>query len=148
MQVFSSGFGAGGGEEGGLYRSSASRSLQRLEGVALTLSEYQKLAARTMKPRRGLAVDLSDYLLGLGGESGELQNAVKKMLYHGHGWDTAKIKEELGDVLWYVAAVATVIDADLDDIARENIEKLKKRYPDGFSVERSRRRGGGGTDSA
>lgn len=106
----------------------------------LTLSEYQQLAARTMKPRRGLTFDLSDYLLGLGGEAGELQNAVKKMLFHGHDWDVAKIKEELGDIIWYVAAIATVIKVDIAEIAQKNIEKLQERYPEGFSIEQSRRR--------
>jgi len=108
----------------------------------MKMDEYQRLAFRTMKPRRNLMTDLADYLLGLSGEAGELANTVKKMLFHGHDWDEGKIKEELGDVLWYVAAVATVIGADLSEIAAENIEKLRRRYPDGFSVERSRARKG------
>lgn len=106
----------------------------------MTLNEYQQLAARTMKPRRGLAFDLSDYLLGLAGEAGELANTAKKMLYHGHDWNSQKLLEECGDVMWYLAAVATVLDANLEDIASQNVEKLKKRYPQGYSNKRSRNR--------
>lgn len=106
----------------------------------MTLNEYQELAARTMKPRRDLTDDLSDYILGLAGEAGELANTAKKMLYHGHDWNYQKLLEECGDVMWYVAAVATVLGANLEDIASQNVEKLKKRYPQGYSNKRSRNR--------
>lgn len=99
----------------------------------MKLSEYQKLAARTMKPVREVVIDLSDYVMGLIGEAGELANSVKKMLFHGHQWSTEKIAEEAGDVLWYLAAIAERIGLSLDDIASSNIEKLKKRYPQGYS---------------
>lgn len=75
--------------------------------------------------------------LGIAGEAGEVADVIKKEVFHDHPEDTEKIKKELGDVLWYVAAVATVYKLDLEDIAVANLEKLKKRYPDGFSSERS-----------
>lgn len=57
----------------------------------MTLNEYQEFAARTMKPRRDLTDDLSDYILGLVGEAGELANTAKKMLFHGHDWDERQL---------------------------------------------------------
>jgi NTP pyrophosphatase (non-canonical NTP hydrolase) len=46
--------------------------------------------------------------------------------------DPAKLASELGDVLWYLAAIATAHDIDLNAVARGNIWKLRQRYPDGF----------------
>jgi NTP pyrophosphatase (non-canonical NTP hydrolase) len=75
--------------------------------------------------------------LGLAGESGEVCDILKKWAYHGHEFDWPKLGEEIGDVLWYVAIIAHACGFDLDEIARKNIEKLRKRYPDGFTSERS-----------
>ena len=62
-------------------------------------------------------------------------DAIKKHLYHGH--DMKNLKEELGDVMWYVAALSSMFGIDMEEVAEANIEKLRKRYPDGFSKERS-----------
>ena len=102
-------------------------------------SEYQAKAARTMKKSRSIKENLADYALGLS-EAGECQNKIKKHLYHGHPMNVDFIAEELGDILWYVAAIATTLRLDLNDVAYANIEKLKKRYPEGFSEEKSRKR--------
>jgi len=102
-------------------------------------SEYQKAAARTMKKGRTEEKDLADYALGLS-EAGECQNKIKKYLYHLHPMNIAEIAEELGDILWYIAALATTLKLDLGEIAQQNIKKLKKRYPEGYSDERSRER--------
>lgn len=105
----------------------------------MNFHEYQLAAARTMKKGRSFEDDLADYALGLS-EAGECQNKLKKYLYHGHSMDKDSVAEELGDILWYIAALATTLNLDLGEIARTNIEKLKKRYPDGFSEEKSRER--------
>jgi len=107
----------------------------------MNFHEYQYAAARTLKKERPFEDNLADYALGLS-EAGECQNKLKKYLYHGHKLDKDSIAEELGDILWYVAAIATTLQISLDSVARKNIEKLKKRYPDGFSEERSRERDG------
>lgn len=104
-----------------------------------TFKEYQKLAARTMKPNRTLKEDLADYALGLS-EAGEAQNKIKKYIYHGHDLNIKDIVEELGDTLWYISAIAHVLDTPLEEVAEYNIRKLKKRYPEGYSDEKSRRR--------
>jgi NTP pyrophosphatase (non-canonical NTP hydrolase) len=55
------------------------------------------------------------------------------MTAHGHAYDTQALKDELGDVLWYLAEAATAAGLNLDEIAQENVDKLFKRYPEGFS---------------
>ena len=52
---------------------------------------------------------------------------------HGHDLDKDHLAKELGDIAWYLAEAATALDMDLEDILQANIEKLKKRYPEGFS---------------
>lgn len=103
----------------------------------MKLDEYQKLTLRT-------AGDISLPILGLGvaGEAGEVADIIKKVEGHGHELDPAKLGKELGDVLWYVAVTAHKIGIPLSEVASGNIEKLKKRYPEGFSEERSRNRPG------
>ena len=51
--------------------------------------------------------------------------------------DKEKIIKELGDVAWYIAEIATVLEVDLEEVLIQNIEKLKKRYPEGFDIEKS-----------
>lgn len=102
----------------------------------MTLNEYQELAART----RGRVVDLdvqkSCSGLGIAGEAGEVADLIKKEIYHGHGPhpDARKMPKELGDVLWYVADLATSYGLTLEDVARMNIDKLRERYPSGFTT--------------
>ena len=63
--------------------------------------------------------------LGLAGEAGEIANKVKKVIRDGRSTDG--ISDELGDVLWYLAAVANELGADLGDIANNNLKKLADR---------------------
>ncbi len=71
--------------------------------------------------------------LGLCGEAGAAAELFKKYLGHGHPIAVYDVMRELGDLLWYVAELASVMGVSLDDIAETNVEKLKRRYPDGFS---------------
>ncbi len=102
----------------------------------MTLDEYQALAARTMGPRTP-EQQLANTVLGLSGEAGEVADMVKKHLFHQHPLDRDAMVKELGDCLWYVAGVATALGIPLDEIGARNIDKLRRRYPDGFSAERS-----------
>ncbi len=69
--------------------------------------------------------------LGIAGEGGEYNELIKKEYYHGIPSDREKVKKELGDILWYIAAAALLHDFTLQDIAETNIAKLMARYPDG-----------------
>jgi NTP pyrophosphatase (non-canonical NTP hydrolase) len=102
--------------------------------------EYQKLAKRTANDKNEQKYKLANYSMGLSGEAGEVTDYLKKVVFHGHSMDTEKLKDELGDVLWYLSNLADVMGIDLDEVASRNIDKLKKRYPDGFSEEKSRSR--------
>ena len=73
--------------------------------------------------------------LGLSGEVGELNDMIKKWIFHEKPFDEVHAKKELGDVLWYVAMMCHSFGWDLDEIMQMNVDKLKARYPQGFSVE-------------
>lgn len=98
--------------------------------------EYQKLAQRTSNTKWYMD-KLECGLMGLNGEAGECIDILKKSKFQGHVLDKAKIIDELGDVLWYIAEAAEGLEVTLEDIAKHNVEKLKARYPDGFSSEKS-----------
>ena len=99
----------------------------------LTLNEYQSLANRSAGAGGDGEQRLIVSALGLAGEAGEFANLVKKMTAHGHPFEEEALRDELGDVLWYLAEAATAAGLDLEDIANQNVQKLVKRYPEGFS---------------
>ena len=103
----------------------------------MTVNEYQRLAMTTLNPALDKRDVLINSVMGLCGESGEAIDIVKKHLHQGHGLDKAALAKELGDIAWYLAEAATALDMELDDILRANIEKLQKRYPEGFIPSRS-----------
>ena len=103
----------------------------------LSLDRYQKLAGRSAGAGGDGERRLMVAALGLAGEAGEFANLVKKMTAHGHPFDPDSLKDELGDVLWYLAEAATASGLNLDQIAQDNVDKLFKRYPEGFSQENS-----------
>jgi len=103
----------------------------------MTINEYQQLALRTLNPQLDKKDVLINGVMGLCGESGEAIDIVKKWLAQGHELDKEKLAKELGDIAWYLAETAAAIGMNLEDIFQSNIEKLKKRYPEGFSAEKS-----------
>ena len=103
----------------------------------MTINDYQKLAMTTLNPELSERDVLINGVMGLCGESGEAIDLVKKWLAQGHELDREKLAKELGDICWYLAETATAIGYDLEDIMAANIEKLKKRYPQGFEAKRS-----------
>ncbi|MFA4844991.1 MAG: nucleoside triphosphate pyrophosphohydrolase family protein [Patescibacteria group bacterium] len=96
----------------------------------MNFSDYQTFAKTTaLYPDAGK--NLYYPALGLGGETGEVLNKVKKVMRDHGGQVTEEFREilksELGDVLWYVAALATELGLNLDDVAQANVEKLLSR---------------------
>lgn len=102
----------------------------------MTGNEYQYLASRTIN--KNLTVrDMELHAIhGMAGEIGELHSIYQKE-YQGHDVDLEHIKKELGDLLWFIAEYCTSYDWNLEEIMQMNIDKLKKRYPDGFEKEKS-----------
>ena len=103
----------------------------------MTINEYQNLAMKTLNPELNKKDVLINGVMGLCGESGEAIDIVKKWLAQGHELDKDKLAGELGDIAWYLAETAYALEIPLEDIFQANIGKLKQRYPDGFSAERS-----------
>lgn len=103
----------------------------------MTINEYQKLAMTTLNPQLDKKDVLINGVMGLCGESGEAIDIVKKWLAQGHELDKEKLAKELGDIAWYLAETAYALDLPLEQIFQGNIDKLKKRYPEGFDSERS-----------
>lgn len=103
----------------------------------MELDRYQELALKTLNPELSEKDVLINGVMGLCGESGEAIDIVKKHLAQGHELDREKLAKELGDVAWYLAETAHAIGYSLDEICRMNIEKLAKRYPEGFSSDKS-----------
>lgn len=102
----------------------------------MKFNEYQIDALKTANALRG-GKRLAYLALGLTGESGEVAEHIKKYVGHGHALDREALSKELGDVLWYLAAMADALGLELGEIAKANIAKLRARYPAGFSSERS-----------
>ncbi len=107
----------------------------------MTINEYQALAMVTLNPALDKKDVLINSVMGLCGEAGEAIDIVKKWLAQGHELDKQKLAKELGDVAWYLAEAATALELPLEEIFQGNIDKLKARYPEGFSAERSVNRG-------
>lgn len=103
----------------------------------MDVNEYQKLAMTTLNPALNKRDVLINSVMGLCGESGEAIDIVKKWMAQGHELDRERLAKELGDIAWYLAEAATALDLSLDDILQANIDKLKKRYPEGFDETRS-----------
>lgn len=106
----------------------------------MKVNEYQELAMKTLNPKLDKKDVLINSVMGLCGESGEAIDIVKKWMAHGHELDRAHLIKELGDIAWYLAEAATALDASLEEVLQANIEKLKKRFPEGFDESRSKER--------
>lgn len=129
----------------------------------MTLNEYQQAAVATAG--KGSAVESQlCAVLGMCGESGELSEEIDKLIllrttalknaqsadriadlykkhwFHDHPLQKQKILEELGDSFWYPAYLAWLLGFDLEEVMIANLEKLKKRYPNGFDAEKSKNR--------
>ena len=91
----------------------------------------------TVNPEFSKRDALINSVMGLCGESGEAIDIVKKWMAQGHELDREHLIRELGDIAWYLAEAATALDVSLEDVLQANIDKLKKRYPSGFEVQRS-----------
>jgi len=106
----------------------------------LTFSKYQTISSKTSGAHQGLyGLDarLAVACLGLTGEAGEVGDYIKKVVGHGHRLDKEVVAKELGDVMWYVAEICSALKLDMGEVASGNVKKLERRYPDGFSKERS-----------
>lgn len=120
-----------------------------MEVTISELNDYQEKALRTWNTNKDYDFRVTNAALGACGEAGEVADMVKKAIYHGHGFTAGRTGEhhkmvsqyelakELGDILYYLSVLSHELGYSLKEIAEINIDKLAKRYPDGFSVENS-----------
>ena len=119
----------------------------------MNAADYQKLAMRTNDGNSTERLEDSIYdndvkdiggvinaALGLSGEVGELNDMIKKSIFHGHEIERSDVVKEIGDICWYVAMMCESTGISMEEVLDTNIEKLKRRYPDGFSEKASRER--------
>ena len=94
----------------------------------MKLNDYQTRSRETAVYPAQKSIDGLTYsVLALCGETGELANKLKKTLRSGELPNIPALRDELGDVLWYVASVAHELNATLEQVAEENLEKLRRR---------------------
>ena len=94
----------------------------------MKLEEYQKFCAQGILPATLEREPIIGFALGLAGEAGEVVDDIKKKYFHGRDIDPQHTIEELGDVMWYVANIATQLNTSLDKIIENNVNKLSTRY--------------------
>ena len=118
----------------------------------MTPNEFQQAALRTAPS--ATQNEKSQYLLyqsrqildllhagiGMCTETGEFQDALKKHIFYGQPLDILNLKEELSDVMWYVALGAEAAGTSIENLMIGVINKLKARYPDSFSEEYAAKR--------
>lgn len=101
----------------------------------MTLNEYQAFAAQGIHEATLEREPIVGFALGLVGEAGEVVDDIKKRVFHSRDIPMERAKEELGDVLWYVANIATQYGISLDEVASFNVAKLRNRYPNMYCEE-------------
>lgn len=116
--------------------------LKAVTGDKLTANDYQRMAMRTAGEYEADYDKLRNAAYGLNGEAGEVIDLLKKHEFQGHELPDEKLIDECGDVLWYCALLADALGFTLEQVMNRNIDKLRKRYPDGFDKNRSINREG------
>ena len=127
-------------------RTNDGQCTQRLRNKANSIEQYRAYLDYGL-PEVGIGAEMDvdlggiiNGLFGLSGEVGELTDMVKKWIFHESNLDEDHAKKELGDVMWYIAMICESFGWNLDTIMQMNIDKLKKRYPEGFDTERANNR--------
>lgn len=110
---------------------------QVIDADGITANDYQRAAMRTDNKDQTAEERMLDALFGLCGEAGEVMDAYKKYRFQGHETYKDEMIIECSDLLWYAAKLADVLGVTLGEVMERNIEKLKKRFPDGFDKARS-----------
>lgn len=102
------------------------------------LKEYQELCKKTAKKFETPEKEILTWGLGITGEAGDVASCIKKTFAHDND-QRAGIRENIGDALWYAAMICNFFGWDFQEVLNENIEKLKKRYPQGFTINDAKR---------
>ena len=104
--------------------------------MELTIRDYYKAAKRTINPKLTMLDFRNHALHGIAGECGEIHSLYQKT-YQGHELSKDRVMDELGDLCWFVMELCFAEGIDPQEMLEYNVDKLMKRFPDGFSAERS-----------
>lgn len=109
----------------------------------MTPHEYQIAASRTAPDsqqkrkqeafRNAVPIDLEHAIIGLVSEVGEIADALKRHVFYGKELDIENLKEEAGDLFWYLAIYCNSLGLSMEEVMKANIDKLKHRYPEKFT---------------
>ncbi len=113
------------------------RSFKKKYGM--TFDDYLEGVLKTMQVHEDKTKAKVNWAMGIGGEVGEVIELIKKDVFQGRGLCRESLQKELGDVLWYITALATTCGIDLEGVAVRNLDKLKNRFPDGWEPGGGRR---------
>ncbi len=103
----------------------------------MTIKQYQKESSRTNAPLNDRYNQMTSLhmLMGMMTEVGELTDQFKKNLAYGKEIDWINVKEEIGDLMWYISEFANTHNFDIEEILETNIAKLQKRFPEKFTAQ-------------
>jgi len=107
------------------------------ERVDYNLNDFQQDCLRTTNRKLDWSQTVTNCVFGLCGESAEVAEHFKKHWFHGKELDIDKVKLEIGDIMFYCAWLSDVLGFELSQVGEAVTDKLRKRYGDGFSVEKS-----------
>lgn len=102
----------------------------------MTPNQYQERAARTINKSNNILEQRQHALFGMASEVGEIHGIFQKH-YQGHSINYTELKQEIGDLLWFIAEFCTASGWDMEYIMQMNLDKIERRYPDGFEEKRS-----------
>lgn len=105
----------------------------------MNILTYAQQARRTQNPKLTKAETALHSLFGMASEVGEI-HSIFQHYYQGEIVEKEKLEKELGDLMWFIIEFCDMFSIDPSHMLRENIAKLKKRYPEGFSAEKSAKR--------
>ena len=103
----------------------------------MEIQEFQKISIRTLNNSLSEKEQLANMVIGASCEFSEAGDSIKKYLFQGHELDKKHIEEELGDTMFYICNLATLLNISMENVLEQNVEKLNKRYKNGFSYKAS-----------
>jgi len=106
----------------------------------MKFKDYQLRSYTAIQPHDDAKDEVLNWVVGLGEEVGEVMNHVKHLFWGNEEVDKMEMAKELGDILWYMSALATVWELNLDAVAELNVAKLEHRFGGRFSEAKSKAR--------
>ena len=108
-----------------------------VEDASSIISLYPLLVEKTRRSDLSIEEQMKNASMGLAGEAGEVTDIIKKHAYQGHELEIEELIDELGDVMYYLCWLCILLQIDFSETCFNNMNKLTKRYPNGFEAERS-----------